>query len=178
MTVREDRDLLNEALDAPLVETPPAAKPARKNKGNGKIVEAGKPPRNRVQFAALPYRARDGLVEILLVTSITTRRWIIPKGWPMGERPPHKVAAREAFEEAGVEGKIAKKAIGSYSYDKLLSNGTIANCRVDVFALEVRKQKSTWPERKRRERRWLAVEEAANLVGDAELVPLIRGFAP
>ncbi|MCZ8260735.1 MAG: hypothetical protein O9333_11470 [Beijerinckiaceae bacterium] len=141
-------------------------------------IETG-PPRLRHQFAALPYRIRkDGQVELLLITSISTRRWIIPKGWPMGKRPPHKVAAQEAAEEAGVEGRIGKKAIGRYHYEKLLSNGALVPCRVDVFALEVQKQKSTWPERKRRERQWLVPEAAAALVGDAELAPILRAFAP
>ncbi|MCZ8182918.1 MAG: hypothetical protein O9322_08105 [Beijerinckiaceae bacterium] len=135
--------------------------------------------RLRRQYAALPYRFRkDGQIEILLVTSISTRRWIIPKGWPMGKRPPHKVAAQEAAEEAGVEGRIGKSSIGHYHYEKMLSNGAFVPCRVDIFALEVRKLKSAWPERKRRERKWLLPEEAADLVGDAELAPILRAFAP
>ncbi|MDP3546206.1 NUDIX hydrolase [Phreatobacter sp. HK31-P] len=129
------------------------------------------------QFAALPYRLRpDGTVEIMLITSRTTRRWIIPKGWPMGQRAPHKVAELEAMEEAGVAGRIGKRPLGVYHYDKLLSDGSAARCRVDVYALEVRKEKASWPEKKRRERRWVDVEEAASLADDAELVPLIRGL--
>lgn len=135
--------------------------------------------RNRLQFAALPYRVTvAGGLEILLITSRSTRRWIIPKGWPMGKRPAHKVAALEAAEEAGVEGKIGKRAIGSYHYDKVLSTGAVARCRVDVYALEVRRQNSAWPERKRRDRRWMDLDEAAGLIDDIELAPLIRGFAP
>lgn len=135
--------------------------------------------RLRLQYAALPYRFRkDGQIEILLITSISTRRWIIPKGWPMGKRPPHKVAAQEAAEEAGVEGRVGKAPIGHYHYEKMLSNGAFVPCRVDIFALEVRKQKSTWPERKRRDRQWLAPEAAAGLVGDAELAPILLSFAP
>lgn len=134
---------------------------------------------HKQQFAALPFRlSTTGELEILLITSRTTRRWIIPKGWPMGERPPHKVAAQEAEEEAGVEGRASKKAVGFYHYDKMLSNGTFVRCRVDVFALNVTKQRSTWPERKHRERKWYSREEAAKIVGDAELVPLINAFAP
>ncbi|OYU47502.1 MAG: NUDIX hydrolase [Rhizobiales bacterium PAR1] len=133
----------------------------------------------RVQYAALPYRFdKNGQIEVLLITSRTTKRWIIPKGWPMGERAPHKVAAQEAFEEAGIEGRAAKKSIGAYNYDKLLSNGTSTPCRAEVFALKVEKQKSIWPERKQRKRRWLSLEEAANLISDTELAPLIRAFEP
>ncbi len=141
--------------------------------------DAGTGARTRVQFAALPYRITDeGELQILLITSRSTRRWIIPKGWPMGKRPAHKVAALEAAEEAGVEGKIGKQPIGFYHYDKLLSTGAVARCRVDVYSLEVRRQNSAWPERKRRERRWVDLTEAASIIDDGELAPLIRSFAP
>lgn len=134
---------------------------------------------HRHQYAALPFRRTlEGSVEVMLITSRNTRRWIIPKGWPMGDRPPHKVAAQEAEEEAGIEGRVAKKPLGFYHYDKMLSNGTFVRCRVDVFALDVKKQKSTWPERKHRERRWLSLDEAVQIAGDVELKPLIRAFVP
>ncbi len=75
----------------------------------------------RIQYGALPYRfTPDAALEVLLVTTRQTRRWIIPKGWPIkGLRPP-KSAAREAFEEAGVHGKIGAKPLGAFTYDKLL----------------------------------------------------------
>lgn len=134
---------------------------------------------HKQQFAALPFRlSATGELEIMLITSRTTRRWIIPKGWPMGDRPPHKVAAQEAEEEAGIEGRATKKPVGAYFYDKMLANGALVRCRVEVFALEVKKQRSTWPERKHRERRWLTREDAAALAGDVELQPLIRAFVP
>ncbi|MCZ8315449.1 NUDIX hydrolase [Phreatobacter sp.] len=135
-------------------------------------------PRNRLQYAALPFRVGDdGAVEVLLITSRTTRRWIIPKGWPMGKLAPRKVAATEASEEAGVEGSTSRRPIGRYGYDKVLSNGTTVRCAVDVYALEVQKQRSSWPERKRRERRWVPVEEAADMVSDTELAAIVRAFA-
>jgi ADP-ribose pyrophosphatase YjhB (NUDIX family) len=62
-----------------------------------------------VQYGALPYRfTADAAREIHLVTTRQTRRWIIPKGWPIKGLRPAKSAAREAFEEAGVRGKIAQ----------------------------------------------------------------------
>ncbi len=140
----------------------------------GDVVEASEP---RRQYAALPFRlAPDGSLQVLLITSRSTRRWIIPKGWPMGQRAPHKVAEREAMEEAGIAGRIRKQPLGSYGYDKLMSDGSRVRCRVDVYPLDVRKEKASWPEKKRRERRWMAVEEAASLADDAELVPLIRNL--
>jgi 8-oxo-dGTP pyrophosphatase MutT (NUDIX family) len=83
-----------------------------------------KAPAKRVQYAALPYR-RDGgsLMEVLLITSRDTGRWIIPKGWPLKGKAPHKAAAREAREEAGLVGKIHRRPIGSFSYEKRLKGG-------------------------------------------------------
>lgn len=95
----------------------------------------------RVQYAALPYRANGNFeLEVMLVTSRVTHRWIIPKGWPEGGMPPHRVAAKEAFEEAGVLGKVSKRPIGSFPYDKVLKDGATASCRVQVFALRVTRQ--------------------------------------
>jgi 8-oxo-dGTP pyrophosphatase MutT (NUDIX family) len=134
---------------------------------------------HKQQFAALPYRlSNDGGVEILLITSRGTGRWIIPKGWPMGRRAPHKVAAREAIEEAGVKGEIRKLPLGSYDYDKLLADGSRARCNVVVFALEVREELKNWPERQQRQRRWLVRQEAASLIDDEGLVPIVLSFEP
>jgi 8-oxo-dGTP pyrophosphatase MutT (NUDIX family) len=47
----------------------------------------------------------DGIVRVLLLTSRETKRWIIPKGWPMKGRKPSGAAAREALEEAGLVGR-------------------------------------------------------------------------
>lgn len=158
--------------------TPAAPAPAKKNARKPKA-RKGVKATHAQQFGALPYRhLEEGGVEVMLVTSRTTKRWIIPKGWPMGARAPHKVAEQEAMEEAGVEGRVHKRAVGFYHYNKLLSNGLGVHCRVDVFALHVMKQKSVWPERKHRDRRWLSLKEAAKLVGDADLAPLIAAFAP
>ncbi|HEX2018774.1 MAG TPA: NUDIX hydrolase, partial [Aurantimonas sp.] len=74
--------------------------------------------KRRKQFAALPFRTDADGVEVLLVTSRDTGRWVIPKGWPMKNRRPHRAAAIEAFEEAGVVGKASKVPMGTYDYDK------------------------------------------------------------
>ena len=53
----------------------------------------------QTQVAAIPYRiGHDGRVEVLLLTSGETRRWVIPKGWPMRGQKPRYVAEREALE--------------------------------------------------------------------------------
>ena len=74
--------------------------------------------RDHVQFAALPFQyGEDGRLRVMLLTSRETRRWVIPKGWPIHGRKPSEVAAQEAFEEAGLLGTIVgKRPIGSYHY--------------------------------------------------------------
>src|SRR5206468_12254776 len=95
----------------------------------------------RVQYGALPYRVKGrSRPEIMLVTSRETRRWIIPKGWPKKGKSPHRSAAREAFEEAGVVGSVGRRSVGSFSYEKRLKNGGTVECEVRVFPLQVKRQ--------------------------------------
>jgi 8-oxo-dGTP pyrophosphatase MutT (NUDIX family) len=112
----------------------------------------------------------------MLVTSRRTRRWIIPKGWPMGRKAPHATAAREALEEAGVVGHVSAKPIGSYSYEKHLKRGRIVVCEVLVFLLEVKRQRKTWPEKGKRQIRWLSPVDAAAIVQEGVLGQIIRGL--
>ena len=130
----------------------------------------------RVQYGALPYRFTPAAaLEILLVTSRESKRWIIPKGWPIkGLRPP-KSAAREAFEEAGVRGRIGVKSIGLFTYDKILDDGCI-DCEVRVFPLLVKQQSETWPEIKERAAQWVAPDKALALIKDSELKLLVAAF--
>jgi 8-oxo-dGTP pyrophosphatase MutT (NUDIX family) len=130
-----------------------------------------------LQVAALPWRLASGGIEVLLVTSRETRRWVVPKGWPMRGRSASQAAAREAFEEAGVEGSVASKSLGQYSYDKRLSDGQSKHVTVDLFALRVKLQHADWPEKRQRVARWFHPDEAARLVGEPELASLIAAFA-
>lgn len=132
-------------------------------------------PKPRAQYAALPFRVGQR-VEILLITSRETGRWVIPKGWPMAGMTASQAAALEAFEEAGVTGDIAPKPLGAYPYVKYLKSGTGRPCKVKVFALRVTGQQEDWPEKGQREARWLAWPEAAAAVQELRLGRLIRRF--
>jgi 8-oxo-dGTP pyrophosphatase MutT (NUDIX family) len=129
-----------------------------------------------LQYAALPYRLKDGL-EILLITSRETGRWVIPKGWPMKGKKPHAAAQREALEEAGVKGRIGKAPIGQYGYGKRLSNGSVLACTVEVFPMLVERQLPHWPERGQRTLGWFTPQEAAEHVDEPDLGALIEAFA-
>jgi 8-oxo-dGTP pyrophosphatase MutT (NUDIX family) len=133
----------------------------------------------RAQFAALPWRrAAGGQVEVLLITSRETRRWVIPKGWPMKGKSSAKSAAREAFEEAGVRGKLDKSPVGTYAYDKRLKNGRVQRVRVTVFALQVETESDVFPEAAQRERMWATPEAAARAVAEPELMVILATFQP
>jgi 8-oxo-dGTP pyrophosphatase MutT (NUDIX family) len=127
----------------------------------------------------LPYRRDEaGEVEVLLLTSRTRQRWIIPKGWPIKGLKPARSAAREAFEEAGVRGVVSSKPIGRFTYNKLLDEDDRAViCEITVFPLAVKRQLKVWPEIEQRETRWLAVSEAAALTDEDGLRPLLEAFS-
>jgi len=132
----------------------------------------------RVQYGALPYRVSNRhRAEFMLVTSRETRRWIIPKGWPKKGKSPHRSAAREAFEEAGVVGSVGRRAVGSFSYEKRMKNGASVECEVRVFPLEVKRQKEEWPEKQQRRVKWLSASKAAERVKDPTLSAIIRRIA-
>ena len=130
----------------------------------------------RAQYAALPYRRIGEDIEVLLVTSLGTKRWIIPKGWPISGHAAHEAAAREALEEAGLEGRISSDPVGSYRYDKRRKSGAVVPCQVQVFPLDVTGQRKHWPEKGQREMKWLSPEEAAKTVSDVDLGDIILGW--
>lgn len=125
----------------------------------------------------MPFRrAENGDVEILVLTSRETQRFVIPKGWPEAAKKDWRAAAVEAMEEGGVAGKVERKPIGRYTYWKRLK-GHFALVHVDVYPLKVEKHLKRWPERRRRLRRWLPARDAALLVDEPQLHSLIEAFA-
>ena len=131
------------------------------------------------QVAALCWRTspkRGSAIEVLLITSLSSKRWILPKGWPEPELGPAENAAREAFEEAGVMGKISAKPVGRYHYLKERKDGGGIPCSVDVFMLEVTKQLDDWPEKNSRELAWLPLDQAAARVTEPSLRQLLKDF--
>jgi 8-oxo-dGTP pyrophosphatase MutT (NUDIX family) len=135
----------------------------------------------RTQVAALCWRVARGRVEVLLVTSRETGRWIIPKGWPMPDATPGEAAAREAWEEAGVRGELGE-GLGLYTYDKVLDRSGMApeavTCVVAVFPLRVDSRKKIFPEAGQRRVRWFPRDKAARKVEEPALQAIIAGFVP
>jgi 8-oxo-dGTP pyrophosphatase MutT (NUDIX family) len=129
------------------------------------------------QYGVIPFREdSNGRIEILLITSRETRRWVVPRGNPIAGLSAAESAAQEAFEEAGIRGEVEALPIGSYSYDKKRASGVMQQAVVELFPLRVRETLDAWPERDERARSWFAREEAAAAVAEAELAALIRGL--
>jgi len=134
----------------------------------------------RTQYGALCYRRspESAEIEVLLITSRETKRWIIPKGWPITKKKPHQVAEIEAWEEAGMRGRARKTPIGRYTYLKWLDNGDVAPCAVEVFQIEVTEEAHDFKERGQRDIAWLPPSEAARRVREVELKSLLVDFRP
>ncbi len=132
----------------------------------------------RTQFGALCWRIRKGELQILLVTSRGRRSWILPKGWPVNGATPCKAAATEAYEEAGVKGRVFDLCLGIYSYTKDIANGPRLPCVVAIFPMKITKILSEWPEDRQRRRKWVTPEKAASMVEIGELRRIVRDFDP
>lgn len=131
----------------------------------------------RTQFGALCWRSKKGAIEVALITTRRTRRWSVPKGWPMNGASPPEAAAKEALEEAGLEGRVGSECLGIYTYFKEFESGRLP-CVVALFPLRVKKVRRKWPEAGQRARRWVSPKKASNLVDNPELKRILRGFDP
>jgi 8-oxo-dGTP pyrophosphatase MutT (NUDIX family) len=127
----------------------------------------------RRQVGALPIRVADGVEEVCLITTRETKRWTIPKGWPMKGLKDHLAAAVEAEQEAGLYGKVGKKPVGSYVYWKRLEV-QFDLVRVTVFRLHVEGAHLSWRERDQRDVRWFTRGEAALMVDEPGLAALLQ----
>jgi 8-oxo-dGTP pyrophosphatase MutT (NUDIX family) len=130
-------------------------------------------PGRKKQIGALPWRKKKGRIQVLLVTSRETKRWVIPKGWPEAHLMDFNAARQEAFEEAGVAGHMHKMPVGHYEYDKRLDDGSLLPCRVFVYSLEVTEKFDKWPERRQRKREWFELDDAAAQVDETGLKEII-----
>jgi phosphohistidine phosphatase len=122
------------------------------------------------QSSVIPYRMRDGQPEILVVMSSKCKHWVVPKGVSDPATSLQASAAKEAFEEAGVEGEVGDEALGSYTYQKWG-----AACTVQVYPMAVTRiiDETSWEER-HRGREWLAPKQAIKRLKQPELKPMIQ----
>lgn len=128
-----------------------------------------------LQSAVIAYRRSKNGPRVLLITSRDTHRWVLPKGNVEDGMTPAQSAAKEAFEEAGVKGKVKKTRLGTYRYLKPDLSGS-PSCRVDVFPMEVTKVYSDWPEKRERRRQWMSPAVAAKRVQEKGLKKIMLAF--
>lgn len=120
------------------------------------------------QSGVIPYRRKEGRVHVLLITSRGGKKWIVPKGFIEADLSPAESAAKEAFEEAGVTGRLQKKAIGAYRYNKW---GQVFE--VTLYLLKVRETLTDWPEAEFRQRQWVSLKRASVLVQPSGLKKML-----
>ena len=131
----------------------------------------------RTQFGALVYRVVGNKVQVLLITTRGSKRWIIPKGWPMRGMTPARAAMQEAWEEAGVKGKGSDHCLGLFAYSKVIDKRDLP-CIVMVYPVKVSKLVKTYPEVGQRRRKWFSPKKAAARVAEPELAKILATFNP
>lgn len=127
------------------------------------------------QSAVLPYQLENGEPQVLMVTSRGRGRWVLPKGHIEDGQNDREAAIQEAFEEAGVNGRLADTKLGTYSYKKYDRPGE-PGYKVKVYPMQVDSLENTWPEMSERDRVWMAFPAAAEAVEEPELKLLLRDF--
>ncbi len=121
------------------------------------------------QSSVIPYRINNGDVEVLIVSSSKNRHWVIPKGIHDPGMTAQQSAAREAYEEAGIQGIVADDVIGSYSYPKW-----DAVCDVTVYPMVVEQvlDEADWEE-SHRGRQWVSISEAIALLKNDDVKKIV-----
>lgn len=131
---------------------------------------------NRIrQSGILPFRFESGGLQVLLVSSLGTKRWIVPKGRLEPGLTARESAEYEAFEEAGVAGQLGSNSIGSFLYKKRDEKGGDW-CRVRVYPMEVEQVFDEYPHAGLREREWMPIDSAVDAVTESGLKKLLSEF--
>jgi 8-oxo-dGTP pyrophosphatase MutT (NUDIX family) len=120
------------------------------------------------QSGVIPYRRKDGELQILLITSLKSKRWILPKGYIEFNLSPFESAKKEAYEEAGVTGANETVEVGS-----LKKKRPIGLCNIIIYSMEVLEVLDDYPEKDLRKRKWFSVKEAAESISFPEVSEMI-----
>ncbi|MBZ0178730.1 MAG: NUDIX hydrolase [Melioribacteraceae bacterium] len=123
------------------------------------------------QSGVIPFRKNGTKIELLLITSRKKKSWIFPKGIIENKLSPQQSAAKEAIEEAGVMGKVFKKKVGKYYLQKW--DGI---CEVKIYLMEVDKILKSWQEEKIRNRKWVSVDAAKELIKNKQLQKIVKNL--
>ncbi len=121
------------------------------------------------QSAVIPYRINKKGLEILLITSLKKKHWIVPKGYIEFNLTPFESAKKEAYEEAGVLGSNETIEVGAFKQIK-----PVGICSIKVFTMEVNEVLDDYPEKDSRKRKWFAPEEACEAITIPQIGEMIR----
>ena len=126
------------------------------------------------KVGVIPFQIIDGNITVLMVTSIRTQRWILPKGNLKSNESRKKGCLREAFEEAGIDGKILKDfPMTMVMPDKAEANGVLP---VIFYPMLVENQAETWPEQNRRQRKWMGLDAALAEIPSKDVLNVLQHF--
>lgn len=123
------------------------------------------------QSAVIPFKITNDEIEVLLVTSRKKKRWIFPKGIIEEGLSPQESAAKEALEEAGILGEVYNVSIGKYNYKKWGGK-----CKVLVYAMKVSTILGRWVEESMRDRKWMTIEEASELLKEKKIKKILKSL--
>ena len=123
----------------------------------------------RDQAGVIPFRRKGNGVEICLIRNIGRKKWKIPKGFVDPGETAQQAAAKEAWEEAGLKGRVVGNAIGSYDYSKWGLTLTVA-----VFLMEVTREADEWEESRVRQRVWTSLDQAVMRLKDHPVSTLLQ----
>lgn len=123
----------------------------------------------------IPFDIRDTAIAILFVTSQTRGRWVLPKGKQENGETHIDTCHREGFEEAGIRGVVLEDFPFTIPVTKQLES-SLGRVPVTYYPLFVLEQADDWPEKKRRQRHWALIEDAARVAYQEDLLPLVNQF--
>ena len=121
------------------------------------------------QLGILPYTFIDRRLHLLLITSSSGNRWILPKGRQEPDMTPHEVAVMEAVEEAGVLGTLRQD---------LRTRCRMSDGRyLQLYAMKISKLLKSWPEMNVRRRRLFPLSDALEIIIDPGVTRAVRRLA-
>ena len=124
------------------------------------------------QSGVIPYRKKNGDLQVLLITSVKRKKWILPKGYIEFNLSPFESAKKEAYEEAGVIGANETVELGSFSMKR-----SIGFCDITIYSMEVVEVLDDYPEKEIRKRKWFPVKEAAENIDIPEVSGMILSLS-
>jgi ADP-ribose pyrophosphatase YjhB (NUDIX family) len=127
------------------------------------------------KIGVIPFDISGERIAIMFVTSQKRGRWILPKGNLKANESHQQGCKREAFEEAGIKGKILKNLPLTHMISNS-KNGEIYEVAVTYYPMLVSKQYDEWPEQEKRERHWALLDDALRVTDRIDFHNVIKNF--